>query len=138
VLFACNRNRVRSPMAEALLKRLVGRDIYVDSCGLEARPEFDGEADPLAIEAMKELGCDLSGHHGKTFDALAVDSFDLVVALTPEARDRAEAAIGARASVVEYWQISDPTLADGSRERRLAAYRATRDELASRVAERFS
>ena len=138
VLFVCNRNRVRSPMAEALLKRLVGRDIYVDSCGLEAKPEFDGETDPLAIEAMRELGCDLSGHHGKKLDVLAVDSFDLIVALTPEARARAKAATRTRAAEVEHWEISDPTLIDGSRETRLAAYRATRDELAARIAARFS
>jgi protein-tyrosine-phosphatase len=138
VLFACNRNRVRSPMAEALLKRLVGRDVFVDSCGLEARPEFDGEADPLAVEAMREIGCDLSNHHGKTFEALAVDSFDLIVALTPEVRAHAEAAIRTRAAAVECWKISDPTLIDGSRESRLTAYRATRDELAARIAARFS
>lgn len=138
VLFVCNRNRVRSPMAEALLKRLVGLDIYVDSCGLEARPEFDGEADPLAVEAMRELDCDLSGHHGKTFDALAIDSFDLIVALTPEARALAESATRTRAAEVEHWAISDPTLSEGSRESRLTAYRATRDELAARIAARFS
>jgi protein-tyrosine-phosphatase len=138
VLFACNRNRVRSPMAEALLKRLVGRDVYVDSCGLEARPEFDGEADPLAVEVMRELGCDLSNHHGKTFDVLAVDSFDLVIALSPEALAHAQAAIGPRSVEVEHWEISDPTHIDGSREGRLAAYRATRDALAARIASRFS
>ena len=138
VLFACNRNRVRSPMAEALLKRLVGLDIFVDSCGLEARPEFDGEADPLAVEAMRELGCDLSKHHGKTFEALAIDSFDLIVALTPEVKAHAEAATRKRAATVEFWEISDPTLIDGSRESRLTAYRATRDELAGRIAARFA
>jgi protein-tyrosine-phosphatase len=125
-------------MAEALLKRLAGRDIFVDSCGLEARPEFDGEADPLAVEAMRELGCDLSSHHGKTFEALAVDSFDLIVALTPEVQAHVEAAVRTRSAAVECWEISDPTLIDGSRESRLTAYRATRDELAARIAARFS
>lgn len=125
-------------MAEALLKRLIGRAVFVDSCGLEARPEFDGEADPLAVEVMHELGCDLSAHHGKTFEALAVDSFDLIIALTPEVRAHAETATRTRAADVEYWQISDPTLSEGSRESRLEAYRATRDELAARISARFS
>ena len=38
VLFACNFNRVRSPMAEALLKRALGDRVYVDSCGLKLEP----------------------------------------------------------------------------------------------------
>ena len=57
VLFACSRNVVRSPMAEALLKRLAGDRVYVQSAGV--RP---GEPDPFAIAVMDEIGIDISKH----------------------------------------------------------------------------
>jgi protein-tyrosine-phosphatase len=141
VLFACNLNRVRSPMAEALLKRLVGDRVFVDSCGLKAAlADDDGEApqvDPLALEVMRELGCDLSGHCSKTFDDLDADSFDLVISLTPEAQHRAVELARGRASEIEYWPTFDPTLTEGSREARLETYRQVRDDLAARIAARF-
>jgi len=140
VLFACNLNRVRSPMAEALLKRMVGDRVFVDSCGLRATPgDDDGEpqVDPLALEVMRELGCDLSGHRGKTFDDLDADSFDLVISLTPEAQHRAVELARGRASEIEYWPTFDPTLTEGSREARLEAYRQVRDALVARIADRF-
>lgn len=142
VLFACNLNRVRSPMAEALLKRLAGDRIYVDSCGLEAEMDDletkDGDGvDPFAAEVMAELGCDIAGHRPKTFEALAPDSFDLIVTLTREAQARAETLCRNRSAQVEYWPALDPTAAEGSRDARLAAYRAVRDALAARISERF-
>jgi protein-tyrosine-phosphatase len=140
VLFACNLNRVRSPMAEALLKRLVGQGIFVDSCGLR-RPEpvldDDTGIDPFAELVMAELDCDLGRHQAKTFDDLTDGSFDLVVSLTPEAQHRAVEMARGRAVEIEYWPTFDPTLAEGSRETRLAAYREVRDQLAARIAERF-
>ena len=140
VLFACNLNRVRSPMAEALLKRLLGDRVFVDSCGLRPPSPPEGgepEVDQLALEVMRELGCDLSDHRAKTFDDLDDDSFDLVISLTPEAQHRAVEMARGRASQIEYWPMFDPTLAEGSRESRLAAYRQVRDTLAARIAARF-
>lgn len=142
VLFACNLNRVRSPMAEALLKRLVGDRIFVDSCGTRrlrwSHDELGVDGiDPFAEAVMAELGCDLSGHNAKTFDDLQDASFDLVVSLTPEAQHRAVEVARGRAVDIEYWPIFDPTLAEGSREARLAAYREVRDALAVRIAQRF-
>jgi len=138
VLFACNFNRVRSPMAEALLKRLVGDRIYVDSCGLKYTRDGEGEGvDPFAEAVMAELGCDLSEHAAKIFDDLEDDSFDLVISFTPEAQHRAAEFARGRAAEIEYWPILDPTLAEGSREARLAAYREVRDALAARLSERF-
>ena len=140
VLFACNLNRVRSPMAEALLKRLVGDRVYVDSCGLRY-PPFDPEVetgiDPFVEAVMSEIGCDLSRHRVKTFEELTDGSFDLIVSLTPECEQRAAEMARRRSAEVEYWPIPDPTLVDGSREARLAAYREVRDELSRRIAERF-
>ena len=141
VLFTCNFNRVRSPMAEGLLRRMYGDRIFVDSCGLKRAAfdpdEDDMEVDPLAAEVMKELGVDLTRHRCKTFGELEDDSFDLVISLTPEAQHRAVELARGRSADIEYWPISDPTLVEGSREVRLAAYRQVRDELARRIAERF-
>jgi protein-tyrosine-phosphatase len=144
VLFACNFNQVRSPMAEALLKLLVGTAVFVDSCGLKRPPlqnedddEGPAQTDPFAQVVMAELGADISGHRAKTFDDLEDQSFDLVISLTPEAQHRAVELARGRAAEIEYWPTHDPTLTEGSREVRLAAYRQVRDALAKRIAERF-
>jgi protein-tyrosine-phosphatase len=146
VLFACNFNQVRSPMAEALLKRLIGDRVYVDSCGLKRAPmvhddvadeDVDAGVDPFAQAVMAELGCDLSRHRPKIFADLEDSSFDLVVSLTPEAQHRSVELARGRAADIEYWPTHDPTLTDGSREARLEAYRQVRDGLARRIAERF-
>ncbi len=141
VLFCCNYNQVRSPMAEALLKRFAGTGIFVDSCGLR-RAAFDAdeddmEVDPLAAEVMGELGVDLTRHRCKVFDELADDSFDLVISLTPEAQHRAVELARGRSAEIEYWPTLDPTLTEGSRAHRLETYRQVRDGLAARIAERF-
>jgi|SRR5665213_1548864 len=141
VLFACNFNRVRSPMAEALLKRLVGDGIYVDSCGVRY-PPLDAEemagVDPFVAAVMAEVGCDLSGHRVKTFEDLEDNSFDLVVSLTPQSQHRAVEMARGRAAEIEYWPIFDPTLVEGAREARLNAYREVREALAARIAQRFA
>ena len=130
VLFACNWNTVRSPMAAALLRRLDG-GLRVESCGLSA-----GETvDPFAWAVMHEVGVDLETHAPRSFDDVDPAAFDLVVTLTPEAHARAEAAAGGVA--VEHWPCADPAQQDGSREQRLLAYREVRDALQRRLDERF-
>jgi protein-tyrosine-phosphatase len=74
VLFACSRNVVRSPMAEALLKRHAGDRIYVQSAGV--RP---GEPDPFAIAVMAEIGIDISKHRPVALADLHDTSIDLIV-----------------------------------------------------------
>jgi protein-tyrosine-phosphatase len=140
VLFACNFNRVRSPMAEGLMKRLYGVRVFVDSVGLRARTAGwdSGEAvDPFTVSVMDELGVDLAGHRPKTFDDLEDQSFDLVISLTPEAHHRAVEMTRGRATDVEYWPTFDPTLAGGPREQVLSAYREVRDALEARLRARF-
>ncbi len=133
VLFACNLNQVRSPMAAALLQRRLGGRVYVDSCGLR-----EGEGiDPFVVAAMAEIGVDLSSQASKTFGDLAPDSFDLIVTLTPEAHTRALAVSRGRAVEVEFWPTDDPTAEGGSRDQRLAAYRRVRDEIGRKIAARF-
>ena len=74
VLFSCSMNAVRSPMAEALLKHLLGHKVYVDSAGVRA-----SEIDPFAVEVMDEIGIDLSKYKSKTFDDLEDTSYDLII-----------------------------------------------------------
>jgi protein-tyrosine-phosphatase len=136
VLFTCNYNRVRSPMAEGLFKRFYGTRAFVDSCGLKEDAEGEG-VDPFVIAVMDELGLDVSDHKPKTFTQLEDDSFDVVVSLTPEAQHRAVELARGRAVDIEYWPTHDPTLVDGSREARLEAYREVRDTLAEAIKSRF-
>lgn len=133
VLFACNFNRVRSPMAEGLMRRLYGQSIYVDSCGLSVEEGVD----PLAVQVMTELGIDVSRHASKSFGDLQLDSFDLVVALTEQSHAHAEAHLRSCAVALELWKVIDPTLVEGSREAVLDSYRQTRDSLQGRMIERF-
>jgi protein-tyrosine-phosphatase len=132
VLFACTLNAVRSPMAEALMKHFHGKRIYCDSVGV--RPEA---IDPLAVEVMSEVGLDLNRHHGKTFEELTDLSYDLVITLSPEAQHRAMELTRTMACDVEYWPTFDPSLIEGNRDTRLAAYRQVRDELSKRIIDRF-
>jgi protein-tyrosine-phosphatase len=136
VLFTCNYNRVRSPMAEGLFRRFYGNRAFVDSCGLKG--DVDGQGvDPFVVAVMDELGLDVSDHNPKTFTQLEDDSFDVVVSLTPEAQHRAVELARGRAVDIEYWPTHDPTLVDGSREARLEAYREVRDTLAEAIKSRF-
>lgn len=132
VLFACSRNAVRSPMAAAILKHLAGKRIYVDSAGV--RP---GEPDPFAIAVMEEMGVDMSRHEPASIGDLHDLGFDLIVTLAPEAQHKALELAHGYAVDVEYWPTPDPTLASGSREQILEAYRDVRDRLFAKIKQRF-
>jgi protein-tyrosine-phosphatase len=132
LLFACSENSVRSPMAEALAKRLYGQASYIDSVGVRA-----SEVDFFAAAALDELGIDVHRHHAKTFDDVDPSSFDLIVTLSPEAHHQALEFTRGTAAEVEYWPVMDPSGVEGSREMRLDAYRSTRDQILARLKARF-
>ncbi|HCJ61426.1 MAG: low molecular weight phosphatase family protein [SAR116 cluster bacterium] len=132
MLFCCNMNAVRSPMLYGLARLLYRSHVFLDSCGVHV-----GQADPLLLEVMDELGVDLSQHKPKNFDDLEVDQFDLVITLTPEAHHRALDLTHFVGLEVEYWPTLDPTLHEGSREQRLQAYRNVRDYLLEKLRRRF-
>ena len=119
-------------MAEAILKHLLGRRVYVDSVGVRAR-EIDG----FAVAAMQEIGIDVERHRSKAFDELEDTSFDLVITLSPEAQHRAVEMTRTMACDVEFWNTLDPSIVDGTREMRLDAYRQVRDQLMARIKARF-
>src|SRR5882724_7186089 len=84
LLFACSENSIRSPMAEALAKRLYGQASFIDSVGVRAI-----EVDSFAAAALDEVGLDVHRHNSKTFGDVDASSFDLIITLSPEAHHRA-------------------------------------------------
>lgn len=133
VLFACNMNAIRSPMAAAILRFLAGKRIYVQSAGVRA-----GEADPFAVAAMDEIGIDIAKHRPTAIEDLEDTSFDLIVTLAPEAHHKALELTRTMAADVEYWPTMDPSAAAGNREQIMDTYRAVRDQLFERIKARFA
>ncbi|TAD92051.1 MAG: low molecular weight phosphatase family protein [Alphaproteobacteria bacterium] len=132
MLFLCSQNAVRSPMAAALLGALAGRRVHIRSAGVRC-----GASDGFVIAVMQELGIDLARHSPTPMADIALEEFDLIVTLSPEAHHRALDETRAAAVEVEYWPTPDPTVTDGLREERLAAYRSVRDQLEQRIRTRF-
>ena len=132
VLFACTNNAIRSPMAEGILKHLLGDRVYVDSVGVRA-----GEIDAFAVAVMDEIGIDITRHRSKAFEELEDTYFDLVVSLSPEAQHKAVEMTRTMAAEVEYWKTMDPSYVHGNREVRLKVYREVRDDLVHRIKLRF-
>ncbi|TIU65011.1 MAG: low molecular weight phosphatase family protein [Mesorhizobium sp.] len=102
-------NAVRSPMAEALARRMLPSAIFVASAGVRA-----GERDPFVDAVLTEDTLSLGERQPRTMDELEDDYFDLIVTLAP-----------------------DPTDAGGTREHIMAAYRDVRERLKARIARRF-
>src|SRR5579872_4627471 len=135
VLFACGLNAVRSPMAAALFRHMLGRTAYVASAGVRR-----GELDPFAVAAMEEIGLDIAKHRPMTFEELEDWeglNFDLIITLSPEAHHKALELTRTIAADVEYWPTPDPTDTDGNRAQKLAAYREVCDALFTRIRKRF-
>jgi protein-tyrosine-phosphatase len=132
VLFACTLNSIRSPMAAALMRKLHGRRVFIDSVGVRTAP-----VDPFAVAVMAEIGVDIKDHHAKSFDELEDTSFDLVISLSPDAQHTAVELTRSMACDVEFWPVLDPTGMEGNREETLSAYRMVRDQLQKRILERF-
>jgi protein-tyrosine-phosphatase len=125
-------NRVRSPMAAGLTRKLYGDAFPVESGGLSASEEVDS----MAAVVMQEVGVDLFDHTPRPMDHAEPAAFNVIVALSADARAAVEP-LAARGVEIDYWPVSDPTLEEGSREQRLEAYRQTRRELEARITARF-
>lgn len=124
VLFVCSENALRSPMAEALVKAIYGDRVYVDSIGVR-----DGDLDPMAVAVMAEIDIDISTHTPKRLADLLDTSFDVIVTLSPEAHHQSMEMMRGEAAEVIYWPTYDPSVVEGNRDVRLAAYRDVRDTL---------
>ena len=138
VLFCCDHNAVRSPMAEGLMKKLYGTDAYVQSVGVVNDLEIDG----FAIAVCAEIGVRLERHRARSFEELeemgeALSGFDLIVALSPASQRKALDLTRYYHLTVEYWPIMDPTGLGETRETKLNAYRQTRDQIVERLTGRW-
>ncbi len=134
VLFACDHNAVRSPMAEGIMKQLYGTETYVQSVGVMNDLEIDG----FAIAACKEIGVELERHRARSFEEMeqmgeALSGFDVIVTLSPASQRRALDLTRYYHLTVEYWPVMDPTGIGETREQKLNAYRQTRDQLVKRL-----
>ncbi|MDU8945838.1 arsenate-mycothiol transferase ArsC [Ovoidimarina sediminis] len=138
VLFCCDHNAVRSPMAEGLMKKFYGHRAYVQSAGVKGDLEIDG----FSIAVCAELGVELSRHRSRSFDEMQewgddLSSFDLIVALSPAAQRKALEFNRFHHMDVQYWPILDPTGLGETREAKLESYRQARDQIVARMIETF-
>ncbi|MDK1384317.1 low molecular weight phosphatase family protein [Sinorhizobium sp. 8-89] len=133
ILFMCGMNAIRSPMAEALAKAALPKGTYVASAGVR-----QGERDPFVDVVLAEVGLTIGRHQPRTLDELEDDYFDIIVTLAPEAHHVALELTRSMAVDVVYWPTPDPTVATGTREQIVAAYRAVRDHLAALITSRLA
>jgi protein-tyrosine-phosphatase len=138
VLFCCDHNAVRSPMAEGLLKKLHGNRIYVQSAGVMHDLEIDG----FTIAVCRELSVEMAEHKARSFQEMEawgdqIDSYDLIVAMSPAAQRAALELTRWYSIELEYWPILDPTGIGETRDAKLDSYRQTRDQILTRLRQRF-
>ena len=138
VLFCCDHNAIRSPMAEGMMKKFYGRAAYVQSAGVKNDMEIDG----FSVAVCKELGIELSRHRSRSFEEMQewgddLGQFDLIIALSPASQRQALELTRFFHMDVEYWPIIDPTAIGQTRAAKLQAYRQARDMIRDRMIARF-
>lgn len=125
VLILCTGNSCRSHLAEGILRRDAGDLVEVASAG--SRPA--GFVHPLAVEVMREIGVDLSGHRSKHLDEFRARAVSTVVTVCGNA-DAACPVFPGQVSR-HHWPFDDPAHATGTREEQLAVFRRVRDGIAA-------
>lgn len=126
VLFLCTHNSARSQMAEAFLNDLGEGRFRAFSAGTEARGLH-----PLAVQAMAELGIDISTQESKTVDRFVSEPFDLVIAVCDEAKEACPFFPNAREQL--HWSFPDPSAVVGDDDTRFAAFTSVRDAIRERI-----
>lgn len=132
VLFICYLNSIRSPMAEGLMKKLAGDNVFVQSCGLAT-----GDLDEMMVSVMAEVGVDMSGHVATALVDLQDGFYDIVIAFTPDAAKSAEVAFKDTDTVIEMWPLPDPTAGSLDVRAMMNNYRAMRTNIEQRLKRRF-
>ncbi len=127
ILFLCVANSARSQMAEGLARALLGRDTEVQSAGSQP-----SKVNPYAIEAMAELGIDISGHRSKSVEEIDPQAVDVVITLCAE---EVCPVLPGRVRRL-HWPIPDPACSDPalSAEEMRSRFRFARDEIRERLA----
>jgi arsenate reductase (thioredoxin) len=117
-------------MAEGYLRHVAGDRFEPFSAGIEPKG-----LNPLAIEAMQELGIDISGQKSKDVVSFLGQYIPYIVTVCDNARERCP--IFPRTFKFLHWSFEDPAAATGTHEERLAVFRRVRDEIARRIEEDF-
>ena len=130
VLFICTQNRARSQMAEAFLRQFAGDSFEVESAGLEPADQVN----PLVVEAMAEIGFDLSAKKPQSvFDLFKAGRiFDYVITVC-DAEGEGRCPIFPGLTRRWHWPFPDPASVTGTREERLEQVRAIRDQIRKHV-----
>lgn len=123
VLILCTGNSARSQMAEGLLRHMAGDRFEVASAGVEP-----SHVRPEAIEAMREIGIDISGHRSKSVDEFVDENFDYLITVCDNARESCPVFSNAVTRI--HRRFDDPAAVRGNDEQRLAAFRRVRGEIA--------
>ncbi len=126
VLFICTHNSARSQMAEGLLRHMGNDRFEVFSAGTEAT-----FVRPMAIQAMAELGVDISHQQSKMLDRYLGEPFDDVITVCDTAAEACPVFPGAVRS--RHWSFEDPSKATGSESEQLQVYRQVRDQIRTRI-----
>jgi arsenate reductase len=126
VLFLCTHNSARSQMAEGLLRYLAGDRFEVMSAGTEAT-----HVRPLAIQAMEELGIDISDQESKTLEGYLGKPFNYVITVCDDANEACPIFPGARRRL--HCSFEDPAQATGTEEERLRVFRSVRNQIRERI-----
>ena len=138
VLFCCNYNSVRSPMAEGIFKKLFGKKIFVQSAGVFDTLEIDG----FTVRVCDEIDVKLSKHRVRSLGEMErqggfIGSFDLVIALTKESLDEVIKYSVFSSVIIENWVVQEPLKVENDINKTLGSYRNTRDIILSKIRERF-
>ena len=128
VLFLCTGNSARSQMAEGYLRHVAGKRFEAISAGIEPKG-----LNPLAVEAMREIGVDISRQKSKDVVTLLGQHIPYIVTVCDNARERCP--IFPRTYKFLHWSFDDPAEAVGSYEEKLAVFRRVRDEIIHRIEE---
>jgi arsenate reductase len=129
VLFVCIHNSARSQMAEAFLNQMCGSEFNAHSAGIEP-----GKLNPVVVEAMNEIGLDISGNKTKSVDEMlkSGQSFAYVITVCDEtSAERCPVFPGATTRL--HWGFPDPSSFHGSPEERLTFTRKVRDTIKAKV-----
>lgn len=126
ILFLCVANSARSQMAEGLARSILGPSVRVQSAGSEP-----STVNPYAVEAMREIGIDISGHTSKSVQTIDPASIDTVVTLCAE--EVCPLFLGKVHRL--HWPVEDAASSDPSltREQMLARFRKARDEIRAKL-----
>lgn len=128
VLILCTGNSARSQMAEGFLRHLAAEQVEASSAG--TRPVG---MNPLAVEAMREIGIDISAQHSKSIAEFEGQPFDTVITVCDKAAEECPVFPGAPQRI--HWSLPDPAAVSGSLEEKRQAFRDVRDTLEHRLRE---